>query len=65
MELKIGELAYLLWIINTYVGHSGDVVTKVKLYNRAMMKLRILIGSKVIHIVVYYSAKMEKILEEM
>ena len=42
-----------------------DVVTKAGLDNEAMEKLRSVTQSKLIHILVDYFAKMEKILAEM
>ena len=61
----MGEATPLFTHFNSYIGHPGDIVTKAKLFDKAVLKLGPLIKSKVIDSVVDYSSKMEKILEEM
>ena len=64
-EHKMGEETHLHTFFNSYMAHPSDIATKDKLFDEAVLKLGSLVGSKVIHIVVDYSSKMEKILMEI
>ena len=62
---KIGEALNLLSQFQSYVGQLGDVVIKARIFDETMAKGLPVIGSKVISIVVDYSAKMEALLLRM
>ena len=59
------QLIKALGTIREFIGNPGDVMNKVKLFNNKLRKTRHLSRLKVIHILVDYVQKMEKILEEM
>ena len=62
---KTGEALTLLTQFQTYVGQPGDVVTKARIFDETVAKGVPVTGSKVISIVVDYSAKMEALLTGM
>ena len=59
---KTGEALNLLTQFQSYVGQPGGVVTKARIFDETVAKGLLVTGSKVISIVVDYSAKMEKLL---
>ena len=59
---KTGEALNLLTRFQSYVGQPRDVVTKAWIFNETVAKGLPVTGSKVISIVVDYSAKMEALL---
>ena len=59
---KTSEALNLLTQFQSYVGQPGDVVTKAQIFNETMTKGLPVTESKVISIVVDYSAKMEVLL---
>ena len=59
---KTGEALNLLTQFQSYVGQPGDVVTKARIFDETVAKGLPVTGSKVISIVVDYSAKMEALL---
>ena len=59
---KTGEALNLLTQFQSYVGQLGDVVTKARIFDETVAKDLPVTGSKVISIVVDYSAKMETLL---
>ena len=62
---KTSKAIHLLTQFNNFIEHSDDIVTKARLFDEAMMKLRPLTGAKVIHIMVDYTVKMDKLFEEI
>ena len=50
---------------HAFVGYSSDVVTKARLYDESMMKLEVVLVPKVLQILIDYSRKVEKLLEEL
>ena len=62
---KMGEALNLLTQFQSYVGQPGDVVTKARIFDETVTKGLSVTGSKVISIVVDYSAKIEALLLEM
>ena len=65
MNQKTGEDLSLLTQFQSYVGQPGDVVTKAWIFDEMVAKGLPVTGSKVINIVVNYSAKMEALLVGM
>ena len=51
--------------LHAFVGYPGDVVTKARLYDECMKKLQVVPAPKVLRILVDYSGKVEKLLEEL
>ena len=59
---KIGEALSLLTQFQSYVGQPDDAVTKARIFDEMVAKGLPVTGSKVINIIVDYSAKMEALL---
>ena len=59
---KTGEALNLLTQFQSYMGQPGDVMTKARIFDETVAKGLPVTGSKVISIVVDYSAKMEVLL---
>ena len=62
---KTGEALNLLTQFQSYVGQPADVVTKARIFDETVAKGLPVTGSKIISIVVDYSAKMEVLLLRM
>ena len=62
---KTCEALNLLTQFQSYVGQPSDVVTKARIFNETVAKGLPVTGSKVINIIVNYSAKMETLLVGM
>ena len=62
---KTGEALSLFTQFQSYVGQSGNFVTKARIFDETVAKGLLVTGSKVINIVVDYSAKMEALLVDM
>ena len=62
---KTGEALSLLTQFQSYVGQPGDIVTKARIFDETVAKGLPVTGSKVINIVINYSAKMETLLVGM
>ena len=62
---KRGEALSLLTQFQSYVGQPGDVMTKAWIFDETVAKGLPVTGSKVINIVVDYSAKIETLLVGM
>ena len=65
VERKTIEMSHLFTSFNEYIGRPTEVITKARLFDKAIMKLGSLIRAKMIHIILDYTMKMEKLLEEM
>ena len=62
---KTGEALSLLTQFQSYVGQPSDVVTKARIFDEMVAKGLPVTGSKVVNIVIDYSAKMEMLLVDM
>ena len=51
--------------VHAFVGNPGDVVTKARVYDKSMKKPEVVPASKVLRVLIGYSGKMEKLLEEL
>ena len=50
---------------HAFVGFLGNVVTKARLYDKSMKKLKVVPAPKVLRMLVDYSGKVEKLLGEL
>ena len=65
MNQKTREALSLLTQFQSYVGQPGDVLTKARIFDETMARGLPVTGSKVVNIVVDYTAKMETLLVGM